>query len=119
MSGSITVRRTLQSSGATAERILPPLILASCPRLPWAVDQAFSWVRGKHELKFGFNWMTTTFAFFTPPKPVGSYSFNGSYTGFGLADFLYGRPISSQIDITQYFTLTRYRPVLYVQDNWR
>lgn len=85
----------------------------------YEVDQAFTWVRGKHELKVGFNWMTTTFAFFTPPKPVGSFSFNGSYTGFGLADFLYGRPVSTQIDITQYFTLTRYRPVLYIQDNWR
>ena len=63
--------------------------------------------------------MTTTFGFFTPPKPVGSYSFNASYTGYGLSDFLYGRPISSQIDITKYFTLTRYRPVIYVQDNWR
>ena len=68
-------------------------------------------MRGKHELKFGFNWMTTRSAFFTPPKPVGSYNFNGSYTGYGLSDFLYGRPISSQIDITKYFTLTRYRPV--------
>jgi hypothetical protein len=85
----------------------------------YEIDQALSWVRGKHELKFGFNWMTTTFAFFTPPKPVGSYSFNGSYTGYGLSDFLYGRPISSQIDITKFFTLTRYRPVIYVQDNWR
>jgi hypothetical protein len=85
----------------------------------WEVNQALSWVKGSHELKFGFNWMTTTFAFFTPPKPVGSYSFNGSYTGFGLADLLYGKPISSQIDITKYFTLTRYRPSFYVQDNWR
>lgn len=85
----------------------------------YEADQALSWVHGKHELKFGFNWTTASFGFFTPPKPVGSYSFNGSYTGYGLADFLYGRPISSQIDITQYFTLTRYRPVLYVQNNWR
>ena len=85
----------------------------------YEVAQALSWVRGKHEVKAGFNWMSTTFAFFTPPKPVGSYSFNGAYTGYGLADFLYGRPISSQIDITKFFTLTRYRPVVYVQDNWR
>ena len=38
----------------------------------YEIDQALSWVHGKHEIKFGFNWMTTTFAFFTPPKPVGS-----------------------------------------------
>jgi len=85
----------------------------------WEVNQALSGVKGRHELKFGGNWMMTTFAFFTPPKPVGSYSFNASYSGYGLADLLYGRPISSQIDITQYFTMTRHRPSLYVQDNWR
>ncbi len=85
----------------------------------WEVDQAFSWVKGSHELKFGFNWMSTRFAFYTPPKPVGSYTFNGGYTGYGLADFLYGKPISSQLDVTKYFDLIRFRPVFYVQDNWR
>jgi hypothetical protein len=85
----------------------------------YEIAQALSWVKSKHELKFGFNWMTTNFAFFTPPKPVGSYNFNAAYTGYGLADFLYGRPASSQIDITKFFTLRRFRPVLYVQDNWR
>ena len=67
----------------------------------YEIDQAMSWMHGKHEFKFGFNWMTTQFAFLTPPKPVGSFTFNGSYTGYGLSDFLYGKPISSQIDITQ------------------
>ena len=85
----------------------------------WEVDQAFSWVKGSHELKFGFNWMSTRFAFYTPPKPVGSFNFNGSYTGYGLADFMYGRPITSQLDVTKYFDLIRFRPVFYVQDNWR
>lgn len=85
----------------------------------WEVDQAFSWVKSSHELKFGFNWMSTRFAFFTPPHPNGTYSFNGSYTGYGLADFLYGRPISSQVDVTKFFDLKRYRPTFYVQDNWR
>jgi Carboxypeptidase regulatory-like domain/TonB dependent receptor len=85
----------------------------------WEVDQALSWIKGGHELKFGFNWMSTQFAFYTPPHPTGSYTFNGSYTGYGLADFLYGRPISSQLDVTKFFTLTRFRPALYVQDNWR
>src|SRR3569833_2244283 len=80
----------------------------------WEVDQALSWVKGSHELKFGFNWMSTRFAFFTPPKPTGSYTFNASYTGYGLADFLYGRPISSQLDITKYFSLMRFRPTWYV-----
>ena len=83
------------------------------------IDQALSWVKDNHELKFGFNWLSTRFAFFTPPKPNGSFSFTGAYTGYGLADFLYGHPISSQIDVTKFFDLKRYRPSFYIQDNWR
>jgi hypothetical protein len=85
----------------------------------WQVDQAFSWVKSSHELTFGFNWMSTRFAFLSPAHPNGTYTFNGSYTGYGLADFLYGRPISSQLDFAQYFDLIRFRPSFYVQDNWR
>lgn len=85
----------------------------------WQVDQAFSWVKGSHEFTAGANWMSTRFAFLTPAHPNGTYAFNGSYTGYGLADFLYGRPISSQLDIAQYFDLIRFRPSFYVQDNWR
>ncbi len=85
----------------------------------WEIDQALSVVRGSHELKAGFNWMSTRFAFFTPAHPNGTYSFNGSYTGYGLADFLYGRPISWQLDATKYFSLMRFRPTVYLQDNWR
>ena len=36
-----------------------------------------------------------------------------------MADFLYGKPISSQIDVTKFFDLKRYRPSFYIQDNWR
>jgi hypothetical protein len=85
----------------------------------WEVDQAFSLVKGSHEMKFGFNWMSTRFGFYTPPHPTGTFTFNGSYTGYGLADFLYGRPSTSQIDITKYFSLIRFRPTFYLQDNWR
>jgi hypothetical protein len=83
------------------------------------IDQALSWVKSNHELKFGFNFLSTRFAFFTPPKPNGSFNFSGAYTGYGLADFLYGKPISSQIDVTKFFDLKRYRPSFYIQDNWR
>lgn len=85
----------------------------------WEFDQAMSWVRGRHELKFGFDLLSRRFAFFSPQYPVGQYTFNGSYTGYGLADFLYGHPISSQMDITKFFSLKRYQPAWYVQDTVR
>ncbi len=85
----------------------------------WEVDQAFTWVKGSHELKFGFDWMSRRFAFFSPSYPNGSYNFNGSYTGYGLTDFLFGHPISSTIDITKFFSIQRYQPSFYIQDNYR
>jgi hypothetical protein len=85
----------------------------------WEIDQAFSWVKGSHEIKFGFDFMSRRFAFFSPTWPVGTFSFNGSYTGYGFADFLYGHPISSEIDITKFFSLQRFQPSFYIQDNYR
>jgi hypothetical protein len=85
----------------------------------WEVDQAFSWVKGSHELKFGFDFMSRRFAFFSPSWPVGTFSFNGAYTGYGLADFFYGHPISSEIDISKFFSLQRFQPSFYMQDNYR
>jgi outer membrane receptor protein involved in Fe transport len=81
--------------------------------------QAFSWVKGKHKLKFGADLMSRRFAFFSPTWPVGAMSFNGVYTGYGLADFLLGHPISSQIDINRFFCLHRWVPSFYAQDTWR
>ncbi|MEO7145326.1 MAG: carboxypeptidase regulatory-like domain-containing protein, partial [Bryobacteraceae bacterium] len=81
--------------------------------------QALSWVHGGHEFKFGGDIMSRRFSFFSPTWPVGTMNFSGVYTGYGLADFLFGRPISSQIDITKYFSLHRFVTGLYAQDTWR
>jgi hypothetical protein len=85
----------------------------------WEIDQAFSLVRDRHELKFGFDFMSRRFAFFSPGAPNGQYTFSGIYSNLGLADFLFGRPISSRLDVTQFFDLQRFYYSWYVQDNWR
>jgi hypothetical protein len=87
----------------------------------WEIDQAFSIVHDRHELKFGFDFMSRRFAFFSPGAPNGQYSFTGIYTNsnVGLADFLFGRPINSRLDVTQFFDLQRFYYSWYVQDNWR
>ena len=82
-------------------------------------SQALTWVRGSHELKFGGSIMSRRFSFFSPTYPVGQMVFSGVYTGSGLSDFLFGRPISSDIDITKFFSLHRYMGAFYVQDTWR
>jgi Carboxypeptidase regulatory-like domain len=85
----------------------------------WELSQALNWVLRSHELKIGVDYMSRRFAYFTPAHPVGTYSFTGAYTGYGLADFLYGRPISSELDVTKFFSMLRFQPSIYVQDNWR
>ncbi|MDQ2949827.1 MAG: TonB-dependent receptor, partial [Acidobacteriota bacterium] len=85
----------------------------------WEIDQAFSWVHDRHELKFGFDYMSRRFAFFSPGAPAGQFTFSGIYSGFGLADFLFGRPISTRLDVTKFFSLQRFYYSAYVQDNWR
>ncbi len=85
----------------------------------WEFDQALSWVHGHHEFKLGGDIMSRRFSFFSPTYPVGTMSFSGVYSGYGLADFLFGHPISTQIDITRFFSLHRYVTGIYAQDTWR
>ena len=85
----------------------------------WEVAQAFSMVKGSHEFKVGFNWRSLRFAYYSPGSPVGTFSFTGIYTGYGLADFLYGRPTSSELDVSNFYSMLRFQPSVYLQDNWR
>ena len=50
---------------------------------------------------------------------MGQYTFSGIYSNFGLADFLFGNPISSRLDVTKFFNLQRFYFSWFVQDNWR
>src|SRR5260370_9359987 len=85
----------------------------------WEIDQAFSGVHDRHELKCGFDYMSRRFAFFSPGAPAGQFTFSGIYSGFGLADFLFGRHIGTRLDVTKFFSLQRFYYSWYVQDNWR
>jgi hypothetical protein len=85
----------------------------------WEIDQAVSWVHSRHEIKAGFDYMSRRFAFHSPGAPSGQFTFSGVYSGFGMADFLFGRPINSRFDSTKFFSLQRFYYSWYLQDNWR
>ena len=63
--------------------------------------------------------MSRRFAFYSPGAPNGQYTFSGIYSNFGLADFLFGNPINSRLDVTKFFNLHRFYFSWFVQDNWR
>jgi hypothetical protein len=85
----------------------------------WEFNQAVTWVKGNHELKLGVDWRSLRFAFYSPGYPTGQFVFSGAYTGYGLADFLYGHPITSELDVTKFFSMQRFQPSVYLQDNWK
>ncbi len=85
----------------------------------WEIDHAISWVHSRHEIKVGFDFMSRRFAFHSPGAPAGQFTFSGVYSGFGMADFLFGRPINSRFDSTKFFSLQRFYYTWYIQDNWR
>lgn len=54
-----------------------------------------TWIKGRHTYKFGADirrLRTTVITSFTTGDDMGSYGFNGQYTGYGVADFLLGVP---------------------------
>jgi hypothetical protein len=92
------------------------------------VADTLSWVRGKHELKFGIDFRRQQRNFFQTTAPAGWFQFSGQYTadlttsngGTGLADTLLGVPIFSEQDALQGEYPTRYWDLAgFVQDDFR
>jgi hypothetical protein len=85
----------------------------------WEIDQAFSLVKGNHEFKAGFDFLSRRQASEDPAYPAGQFTFSGVYTGYGFADFLYGHPLSSTLGTALFISIKRYTPSFYLQDNYR
>ena len=86
----------------------------------WEIDQAFSWVRNRHELKFGFDYMSRRFAFYSPGAPNGTIHFQRHLlriSAWRISSS--GSPINSRLDVTKFFSLQRFYFSWFVQDNWR
>ena len=52
----------------------------------------FSWLKGKHSMKFGVDWRQEHMFIAFINRPNGDYTFSGAITGNALADFLIGAP---------------------------
>jgi Carboxypeptidase regulatory-like domain len=79
-----------------------------------------SWQKGKHSLKFGADFRRQQRNFFQQTAPSGLLGFDGTYTGFPLADTLLGIPHSTlqdhlfSEDPTRYWDLSE-----FIQDDIR
>ena len=90
--------------------------------------QQFSYVRGRHSFKFGYDLGRRQFNQQSPSFPEGTFSFSGQFTqnpasasgtGSGLADMLLGLPSSARLDIEPVFGHRRWEHAWYANDDVR
>jgi hypothetical protein len=95
-----------------------PLIHAS--DLETTLTDDWSWVKGKHTIEAGFNWVNSTKRQNKYSQSNGTWSFTGRFTGDPIADYLLG-------DAAQFYQdSTERRPYIhgkilapYIQDTWK
>jgi hypothetical protein len=56
----------------------------------FSVSDAVSWVKGKHNIRFGVQSQYRKYDQLTEVPPRGGFTFNGQFTGNNVADFLLG-----------------------------
>lgn len=112
--------------GTPATLPTPPIPATGTGNMPaskagkiWQLLDNYSWIRGRHSFRFGFEGeRITVFARATgsarPPM-----TFNGTYTGNGSADFLLGYVYSASTSQLQLNTLIQHVYGAYAQDDWK
>jgi hypothetical protein len=88
----------------------------------YQINDSFSWVRGRHSLKFGMD--LTRFQLYQDVNinVRGTFTFSGQYSGFSLADLLLGYPSQTsklQLPGPLWSYAINSSRGFYVQDNWQ
>jgi hypothetical protein len=92
----------------------------------FSVQDNFTWIRGKHSFKFGYELMKTSYNSVLQAQPSGTYTFTGTEkpftpnTGNPFADFLLGT-VSSAVYTQNFATWLPYwwHHSAFVQDDWK
>jgi len=87
----------------------------------WGYADTATWSTGRHVIKFGGEYKPQSrFSGFIPEGTYGSFSFNGSLSGYGYADFLLGLPFTStRLDPLTNRTLRDSELGMFVQDSFK
>ena len=83
------------------------------------VAEDVDWIKGKHQVSFGFNWIHDQLNDVSNNLSNGTFTFNGSSSGNALADFLLGRPSDFMQSNPQQENERYYYLGLYLQDAWK
>lgn len=92
----------------------------------WQVLDTVSWMKGRHAIKFGFDWKRSTMSDAFNPGP-GSFNFSQEYTGMDgfnktghpFASFLLGAVQSASVPVQPSTTSDVYSIGLFIQDDFK
>jgi carboxypeptidase family protein/TonB-dependent receptor-like protein len=86
----------------------------------FSVSNATSWVKGRHNLRFGLQAQYRIFEHLTEVPPRGTFTFTGQFTGNPVADFLLGF-CSTCTGAFGNSRSTYHSPTLapFIDDNWQ
>jgi Carboxypeptidase regulatory-like domain/TonB dependent receptor-like, beta-barrel len=82
------------------------------------LDDVF-WTRGRHHFGFGVNWIHNHMNLQGTNNANGQFTFNGSFTGDALADFMLGDPITLYQGNDTGSTFAKNDLGLYAQDSYQ
>ena len=85
----------------------------------WQLLDNYSWILNRHSVKFGFDGSRVTQFAKATNSARPNFTFNGTYTGSGLGDFLLGDVYSATLSQQQLVTIQQYVYNGYVQDDWK
>ncbi|HJY06133.1 MAG TPA: TonB-dependent receptor, partial [Bryobacteraceae bacterium] len=87
----------------------------------WGYADTMTWSKGRHVMKFGGELKPQSrFVGNIPDGSYGSFTFNGSLTGYGYADFLLGLPFTStRLDPLTRRTLKDSELGLFITDSFK
>ncbi|MEO7144996.1 MAG: TonB-dependent receptor, partial [Bryobacteraceae bacterium] len=85
----------------------------------WQLLDNFSWVHDRHTLKFGVDLSRVTMFVYATNTARPTYTFNGTYTGSGVGDFLLGDVYTAATSQQQIDTIQQYIYSGYAQDDWK
>lgn len=89
---------------------------------------AFTWIRGRHTVKFGVEQRFVQVNFSKTNYPSGQYTFSSALTGnpqqaagsgVGMATFLLGAVSTAQLNIDPAFSFSTWSHSNFVQDDWK
>jgi hypothetical protein len=78
-----------------------------------------TWTRGKHTFKMGGNQLWSQNNIYNIRSEIGAYTFNGRFTGDGMADFLLGMGSAYSWQSRIQVDLRSSNTGMYVQDDWK